>query len=308
MDRQALAAEIVRLKKEKQAVLLGHYYAPAEVQDVCDYVGDSLGLSRQAAKTEAKIIVFCGVHFMAETASVLAQDKKVLLPDLAAGCSLAESITGADVAAWREEHPKGVVISYVNTTAEVKAYTDCCCTSANAVEVVEKYKDAPAILFLPDWNLGHYVQRKTGVKMEIWRGACHVHDMFTASRILQALAKYPDAEVLVHPESSGSATPEIADNPRVHIASTTGMIRRAAESACKRFVVVTEPGTLHKMQAAAPGKELIRISDDAECEYMKLATLESVYNALLQEQHEVRVPAALAKKALLSIERMIAIG
>lgn len=308
MDSQSLAKEIGRLKREKNAVLLGHYYAHAEVQDVCDYVGDSLGLSRQAAATEAEIIVFCGVHFMAETASVLAQDKKVLLPDPEAGCSLAESITGADVAAWREAHPGGVVISYVNTTAEVKAYTDCCCTSANALEVVEKYRDAPAILFLPDWNLGHYVQRQTGVKMEIWRGACHVHDVFTASKILQAMAKYPDAEVLVHPESSGSSTPEIYGDPRVHITSTTGMIRRAAESNCERFVVVTERGTLHKMRAAAPGKELILISEDAECEHMKRATLEAVYAALVHEQHEVRVPAELARRAVASIERMIAIG
>lgn len=308
MDRQALKRAVQQLKREKRAVLLGHYYAPADVQDVCDYVGDSLGLSRQAATTDAAIIVFCGVHFMAETASILAQDKKVLLPDLAAGCSLAESITGADVAAWRERNPGGVVISYVNTTAEVKAYTDCCCTSANAVEVVTKYKDAPAILFLPDWNLGHYVMRRAGVRMEIWRGACHVHDAFTASRILRAMAKYPDAEVLVHPESNGSSTPEIMDNPRVHIASTTGMIRRAAESACERFIVVTEPGTLHKMRAAAPGKELLLVSDTAECEYMKRATLESVHEALLHERHEVRVPSELARRARASIERMIAIG
>lgn len=308
MDRQTLAGEVVRLKKEKKAVLLGHYYAPSEVQDVCDYVGDSLGLSRQAAATEAEIIVFCGVHFMAETASILAQDKKVLLPDTAAGCTLAESITGADVAAWRESHPGGAVISYVNTTAEVKAYTDCCCTSANALEVVKKYKDAPAILFLPDWNLGHYVQRQTGVKMEIWRGACHVHDVFTASKILQAMAKYPDAEVLVHPESSGASTPEIYSDPRVRITSTTGMIRRAAESASRQFVVVTELGTLYKMQKAAPGKELIPIAEDAECEHMKRATLEAVYESLVREQHEVRVPAELARRAVTSIERMIAIG
>jgi len=308
MNKQALTSEIIRLKKEKKAVLLGHYYVPADVQDVCDYVGDSLGLSRQAAATEAEIIVFCGVHFMAETASILAQDKKVLLPDVAAGCSLAESISAADVVAWKKKNPEGVVISYVNTTAEIKAFTDCCCTSANAVEVVRRYKDAPAILFLPDWNLGHYVQHQLGIPMEIWHGACHVHDVFTASKILRAMDLYPDAEVLVHPESSGSVTPEIADNPRVHIMSTSGMIRRAAESDCHRFVVVTEKGTLYRMQQAAPGKELIIISETAECENMKLITLEKVYESLVKEQYEIRVPAEVAGRAKSSIERMNAIG
>lgn len=308
IERSKLLEAINTLKRQKNAVLLGHYYAPPEVQDVCDFVGDSLGLSRQAAQTDADIILFCGVHFMAETASILAPTKKVLIPSLEAGCSLADGITGAQLKAWREANPDAFVIAYVNTTAEVKALTDCCCTSANAVNVVAHYaKTHDHILFVPDRNLGRYIQLKSGVQMELWDGACHVHDAFTEAIITQKMRQYPDAEVLVHPESAGSCSPEVLSSPRVFISSTTGMIARAAASPARQLIVVTEEGTLHKMSAAAPGKELILISPDARCDHMKHSTLEAVYQCLLTEQYEVKIPAALAERARLPIERMLAI-
>lgn len=306
--KHELLERLQELRKRHRAVLLGHYYVPPEVQDACDYVGDSLGLSRQAAESDADVIVFCGVHFMAETASVLAPDRRVLIPSLDAGCSLAESITGHDVAQWKAANPDGIVISYVNTTAEVKAYTDCCCTSANALLVVQQYADAKKILFLPDKNLGHYIMRKTGISMEIWDGACHVHDRFSEALIQARMAEYPEAEVLVHPESAGAWRDEIFGNPRVFIGSTTGMIKRAASSSAKQFLVVTEQGTLHQMQREAPGKELILVGPEAYCEYMKMMTLERVVRCLETGIHEVKVPVDIAKRAANSIERMLSIG
>ena len=305
---QRFQEEIQALKRQQHAVLLGHYYAPPEVQDVCDFVGDSLGLSRQAAATPAEVIVFCGVHFMAETASILAPSRKVLLPDLGAGCSLANSIEAEDVEQWRAQHPHGVVIAYVNTTAAVKALTDCCCTSANAVQVVQHYAGAERILFLPDWNLGHYVQATTGIEMDIWRGSCHVHDAFTASQILMRMGQEPEAEVLVHPESSGAVVPEIRHDPRVTIASTTGMIKHLKDSKAKKFLIVTEKGVLHKMHQVAPDKELLLIAPDAYCKYMALPTLPRVCEALRTGAPEVKVPAALAQRAYAPIKRMLEIG
>lgn len=301
-------ARIQALKKERNAVLLGHYYARPEVQDVCDYVGDSLGLSRQAAQTDADVIVFCGVHFMAETASILAQDKTVLIPAQNAGCSLAESITGAQIQAWREKHPGAVVISYVNTTAEIKAYTDCCCTSANAVEVVEHYRDAEEILFLPDWNLGHYIQAKINVPLKIWNGDCCVHARFTGDLIRKRMEEFPEAEVLIHPESPGANDPELINHPRVYVGSTSGMISRAGKSEAQELIVVTEIGTLHRMGQVAPGKKMIPISPSAACQHMKYATLAEVQRSLEQMRYEVRVEAELAEKARKSIDRMLAIG
>lgn len=308
MTREEIVAQIGELKRERNAVLLGHYYTHPEVQDVCDYVGDSLGLSRQAADTQADVIVFCGVHFMAETASILAQDKTVLIPALNAGCSLAESITGSKLRAWRERNPEAVVISYVNTTAEVKAYTDCCCTSANAVQVVEHYRDAEKILFLPDWNLGHYIQLKTGIPMEIWRGDCFVHADFVTPRVKARMAEYPEAEVLIHPESPAAHDPELLKDPRVHIGSTSGMIANAQTATARQIIVATEVGTLHKMSQAAPDKELIPLTTGALCGHMKHATLEQVLNALQNNQYEVRVPSDLAARAKRSIDAMLAIG
>ncbi len=305
---ERLQEEIQEQKRERHAVLLGHYYAPPEVQDVCDFVGDSLGLSRQAADTQAQMIVFNGVHFMAETASSLAPGRKVILPDLSAGCSLADSITAHDIEQWKAQYPRGVVIAYVNTTAAVKALTDCCCTSATAVQVVQHYAGAERILFLPDWNLGHYVQAVTGIKMDIWRGSCHVHDAFTASRILMRMAQEPGAEVLVHPESSGAVVPEIRNSPRVTIASTTGMIKHLKASRAKKFLIVTEKGVLHNMHQAAPEKELMLIGNDANCRYMQLPTLPKVREALRSGGPEVKVPEVLAQRAYGPIKRMLEIG
>ncbi len=308
MTREEIVDRIGKLKRERNAVLLGHYYVHPEVQDICDYVGDSLGLSRQAAATQADVIVFCGVHFMAETASILAQDKTVLIPARNAGCSLAESITGQQVRSWREENPGGVVISYVNTTAEVKAYTDCCCTSANAVQVVEHYRQAEKILFLPDWNLGHYIQLQTGIPMEIWRGNCYVHADFVTPLVKARMAEYPEAEVLIHPESPAAHDAALLQDPRVYIGSTSGMISSAQRAAARQLIVATEVGTLHKMGQAAPDKELIPLTASALCRHMKHATLEQVLNALERNEHEVRVPSDLAARAKRSIDAMLAIG
>ncbi len=308
MTKEEIVARIEELKRKRNAVLLGHFYARPEVQDVCDYVGDSLGLSRQAAETDADVIVFCGVHFMAETASILAQDKTVLIPVQNAGCSLAESITGAQLKAWREQHPEAVVISYVNTTADIKAYTDCCCTSANAVQVVEHYRDAEEILFLPDWNLGHYIQAKINRPMKIWNGDCCVHARFTAELIQKRMEEYPEAEVLIHPESPGANDPDLINNPRVYVGSTSGMIARAGKSEAEQLIVVTEVGTLHKMGEVAQGKQLIPISLSGECQHMKYATLEEVMLALEEMRYEVRVDSELAAMGKKSIDRMLAIG
>lgn len=311
MDEQIkrdLQARVEELKRKKQALVLGHYYLPLEVQEVCDYLGDSLGLSRRAAETEAPIIVFCGVHFMAETASILAPDRKVLLPALEAGCSLAESVTADQVRAWRESNPGGVVISYVNTSADVKAETDCCCTSANAVKVVERYRDASSILFLPDANLGRYVQARTGVKMEIWDGGCHVHAVFTRELLQQRMAEYPFAEVLVHPESAGAWRNGVINNPRVFVASTTGMIKRVAESTAQQFIVVTEEGVLHSMRKEAPAKEFIPIVASPICHHMKRNSLARLLSCLEQEAPEVKVDEAIRVRAEQAIRRMIAIG
>lgn len=308
LKQKALLEELTELRRTKRALLLGHYYALPEVQEVCDYVGDSLGLSREAAKADADIIVFCGVHFMAETASILAQDKKVLLPAAEAGCSLANGITGEQLASWKEAHPDHFVVAYVNTTAEVKAYTDCCCTSANALEVVKHYADGRRIMFVPDRNLGSYIRLTTGLDMELWDGACHVHNEFTTAVIKARMAQYPEARVLVHPESAGAADEAIRKDPRVFISSTTGMIKEAARCKEQQLLVVTEEGVLYKMQEAAPNKELIRIAPTAQCEHMKHATLETVVACLREERNEVRVPADLAARARLSIDRMLEIG
>lgn len=307
-DSKYLLEELTELRHKKRAILLGHYYANPEVQDVCDYVGDSLGLSREAAKSEADIIVFCGVHFMAETASILAQDKKVLLPSLEAMCSLANGITGEQLAAWREAHPGYFVISYVNTTADVKAYTDCCCTSSNALQVVKRYAPDHRLMFAPDRNLGRYIRLQTGIPMELWDGACHVHNEFTTAVITAQMRKYPEARVLVHPESAGASEDEIRNDPRVFISSTTGMINEAARCAERQILVVTEEGVLHKMRQVAPEKEFILVAPTAQCEHMKHATLQSVVECLRDEKNEVRVTPSLAARARVSIDRMLEIG
>ncbi len=312
-NREELSAEILRLKRERNAVILAHNYQVPEVQDIADYVGDSLGLSRTAAKTPADLIVFCGVHFMAETASIISPQKTVLLPDLGAGCSLAATIDADKLRAWKQEHPKAVVVSYVNTTAEVKAESDYACTSGNAVKIVNSIPRDREILFLPDMFLGAYVMEKTGRKMEVWPGECHVHAGITPDVVNQKIKENPDSEFLVHPEC-GCVTQFLYFSekgdfnlPLVEIQSTEGMVRHAKQSKSDKFLVATETGILHRMKKENPDKTFLPVKEDAICEYMKTITLEKVYRSLRDMVYEVRVPTQVADKARLSIQRMLEI-
>lgn len=306
--------QVLRLKKEKNAVILAHNYQLPEVQDVADFIGDSLALSRNAATTEADTIVFCGVHFMAETASIICPDKRVLIPDLEAGCSLASTINADELAAWKAEHPDAVVVSYVNTTADVKALSDYCCTSSNAVKVVNSIPADKKVLFLPDMFLGAYVAEVTKRKnMYIWPGECHVHAGIKAEDINKMLATLKNADFLVHPECSctSSTMYHMAKGDLAktgHVLSTEGMMKHARTSDAKQFVVATETGILYRMKKENPNKEFIPVKDDAVCRYMKKITLEKVYNALANNVFEVKVPKETAAKARLAIERMLAIS
>jgi quinolinate synthase len=306
-----LASEIMRLKEERNAVILSHNYQVPEVQDIADFVGDSLGLSQAAAKTPASVIVFCGVHFMAETASIISPDKIVLLPDLGAGCSLAATIDRPKLLAWKKEHPRAAVVSYINTTAEVKAESDYVCTSSNAVKVVNSIPRDREILFLPDLFLGAFVKEKTGREMEIWPGECHVHAGITPDVVNRKLGENSDAEFLVHPECGCvtqflySAQKGDYNMPLVQIASTEGMVRRARDSTAKKFLVATETGILHRMRKESPDKTFLPIKEDAVCQYMKTITLEKVANSLRNMVHEVRVPDETADKARTAIDRML---
>jgi quinolinate synthase len=310
-----LTERIKALAKERNAVILAHNYERPEVQDVADFVGDSLGLSREAAKTTADVIVFCGVHFMAETAAILSPAKTVLLPDLAAGCSLADTITADQLLAWKAEHPGAVVVSYVNTTAAVKAETDYCCTSGNAVEIVNSIPADREILFLPDLFLGAHVRRVTGREnFHVWPGECHVHAGITPLSLARRRQEHPSAELLVHPEC-GCATSVVeavsagaipADG--VQILSTEGMIRRPAESASREFIVATETGILYRLRRANPDKTFIAASDRAECQYMKMTTLPKVLRSLEAMQHPITVPEDVAARARRALERMVAVG
>ncbi|MCA0375236.1 MAG: quinolinate synthase NadA [Gemmatimonadetes bacterium] len=311
----ALAEEIRALAAANNAVILAHNYERPEVQDVADYVGDSLGLSREAAATDAEVIVFCGVHFMAETAAILSPDKTVLLPDLAAGCSLAGTIDAEQLRAWKAQHPGAVVVAYVNTTAEVKAESDWCCTSGNAVEVIHAIPPEQDILFLPDMFLGAHVRRVTGRQnIHVWMGECHVHAGIDPEHIARTRAAYPGAEFLIHPEC-GCATPVVeaigagaVDAANVHILSTEGMIKRPAQSDHDTFIVATEIGILHRLRRAHPGKQFIAANDRASCSFMKVTTLEKVRDALKFRQHRITVPADVAARARTAIERMVAVG
>ena len=283
------------------------------MQDVADFVGDSLGLSKEAARTGAREIVFCGVHFMAETAAVLCPDKRVLLPDLEAGCSLAATITAEELRAWKREHPGAVVVTYVNTTAAVKAESDYCCTSTNAVKVVESIPKDKEILFAPDMFLGTWVKRATGRdNVRVWQGECHVHAGMTPAELRARIQGYEDAEFLVHPEcgcvTNAMLLMQSGAIPAGRIVSTEGMVRRVRESPARRFVVATETGILHRMRKEAPGKELVPLNPQAVCQYMKRITLPKVERALQEGVHEVRVDKAVAERARQAIERMIAIG
>ena len=307
--------EIKALARERNAVILAHNYERPDVQDVADFVGDSLGLSREAAKTDANVIVFCGVHFMAETAAVLSPQKTVLLPDLAAGCSLASMIDAAQLRAWKAEHPGAVVVSYVNTSAEVKAESDYCCTSGNALEIVNTIPADTDILFCPDMFLGAHVQRMSGRKnMHIWMGECHVHAGIDPEDIRLKRSQHPEAEFLVHPEcgcstsvlemlSAGAIEPD-----GVQILSTEGMIRRPALSERDEFIVATEVGILHRLRRENPSKRFFAANERASCAYMKVTTLPKVKRALERLEHRITVPAPIADRARRAIERMIAIG
>jgi quinolinate synthase len=311
--RSGLAEEILALKKAKNAVILAHNYELPEVQDVADFVGDSLGLSREAEKTEAERIVFCGVHFMAETASIICPRKRVLIPDLEAGCSLADTINAEQLREWKAKHPGAVVVSYVNTSAEVKAESDYCCTSSNAVKVVSAVPPDKEILFLPDMFLGAYVRHTTGRKMHIWMGECHVHAGIRPEHIQQLKRDHPAAETLVHPECGCTTSflyyDAAGDMPgNTYFTSTEGMTRHVHESQSKEFIIVTETGILHRMQKQAPDKTFIPASREAVCRFMKMITLEKVARSLKEDVYEVKVPDAIASKARLAIDRMLRIG
>lgn len=304
---------ILAVKEKKNAVIIAHNYQLPEVQDIADFVGDSLALSRNAAQTNADTIVFCGVHFMAETASIICPEKRVLIPDFGAGCSLASTINAHELKAWITEHPNAIIVCYVNTSAEVKALSDYCCTSSNAVKVVNSIPKDREVLFLPDMFLGSYVAEVTKRKnMYIWPGECHVHAGIRAEEINKMLATFRDAEFLVHPECSCTsstlyhmATGELTK--RGHVLSTEGMMNHARTSNAKHFVIATETGIIHRMKKENPNKEFIPLKEDAVCKYMKKISLEKVYNSLVNDIYEVKVPANIAEKAKLSIDRMLSI-
>ncbi len=321
-----LGEEIRALAAQRDAVILAHNYQLPEVQDVADFLGDSLGLSREAAATEAETIAFCGVHFMAETASILSPEKTVLIPDLDAGCSLADSIDAAQLRAWKAEHPGAVVVMYVNTSAEVKAETDYCCTSSNAVSVVEhiwaEHGPDTEILFGPDMWLGAFVERETGLREDpdrrarfhVWDGECHVHAGIRPEDIAETRAEHPEAEFLIHPEcgcstqameyvAAGEIEPE-----GVHMLSTSGMLKHVEAHPDGSFIVATENGMLYPLQQAAPHAHLIEANRMAFCKYMKMITLPKLRDSLAEMKFEVSVPPAVAERARVPIERMVAIG
>jgi len=302
-----LVKEINRLKKEKNAVILAHYYQVAEIQDIADYVGDSLGLSQKAAETDADIIVFAGVHFMAETAKILNPSKTVVLPDVNAGCSLADSCPPKDFEAFTKQHPNHVVITYVNCSAEIKALSDIVCTSSNALKIVESIPKETPIIFAPDKNLGQYIINETGRDMLLWDGSCIVHEAFSIDKLIELHKKYPEHKIIAHPESET----HILDTAS-YIGSTSGMISFVREHADEKFIVATEAGILHKMQEEMPDTELIPApaKEDntcacSECHFMKMNTMQKLYDCLLNESPEINVDNNIRERALLPIERML---
>ena len=310
-----LKDKILKLKKDKDVVILAHNYQIPDVQDIADFVGDSLGLARHAAKTNHKIILFCGVHFMAETAAIISPEKKVIIPDLEAGCSLSDSITLEQLKKWKLDHPGAITVGYVNTTAEIKSELDYCCTSSNAVNIVKSIPSDKDVLFLPDMFLGSYVAKMTGRKnMFLWAGECHVHAGITPSDIDKKLSSMQNAEFLVHPECS-CTSPMLYDiasgnykNRQVQVLSTEGMMNYAKKSNSNEFVIATETGILYRMKQENPTKKFIPASEKAECQYMKMITLEKVYDSLVNETFEVKIPKNIALKARLAIDRMLSIS
>jgi len=309
-----LLGRIDRLRSQHNAVILAHYYQRPEVQDLADFVGDSLGLSQQVAGTSADVIVFCGVHFMAETAAILSPNKVVLLPDLGAGCSLADTITGDQMRAWKAQHPGAVVVSYINTTADVKAESDYCCTSSNAADIVNSIPEDREILFCPDMFLGAHVERVTGRRMHIWMGECHVHAGIDPSDLDAMRRQHPDAELLIHPECGCTASAmyrmSSGDLPGTTtvVTSTEGMVRHARESEAKTFIVATEVGILHRLEKVAPGKTFLPASSRAVCRFMKMITPEKIADSLETLSPRVTVDPMIAARARRAIDRMLAVS
>jgi quinolinate synthase len=303
-----LFEEIKRLKKEKNAIILAHYYQESEIQDIADYIGDSLGLSQEAAKTDADIIVFAGVHFMAETAKMLSPHKKVLLPDLKAGCSLADSCPPHLFRKFKEKYPDHVVVSYINCTAELKTLTDICCTSSNAVQVIESIPADKGIIFAPDINLGRYLVKKTGRDMILWNGSCMVHEIFSGEKITKLMLRHPDAKFIAHPECET----HILDKAD-YIGSTSGLLRYTQENEATKFIVATESGILHQMQKASPDKTFIPAPPNNtcacnECPHMRLNTLEKLYLCIKHELPEIELPEWVIEEGVNSINRMLEVS
>ncbi len=309
----SLIEEILRLKRERNAAILAHNYQRPEIQDLADVVADSLKLARSATEIDAPIIVLCGVHFMAETAAIANPEKTVLIPDVDAGCSLAATIQAEDVRRWRAEHPGGIVVAYVNTSAAVKAEADYCCTSGNAVSVIQALPPGVPVLFLPDFFLGSYLRELTGREMDVWMGECHVHAGLTPNMVTAKRNEFPDAELLVHPEcgcvsnvvyalGSGDILSESC-----HILSTERMMDRARTSPARRFVVATETGVLHRLRRENPEKEFYAVAEEAECLYMKMITLEKLRDSLRDLKYRVTVPPEIAARARRAIDRMLEI-
>lgn len=310
-----LVREICALKADRHAAILAHNYQRPEVQDLADVVADSLQMARRATSLDASVLVICGVHFMAETAAIANPNKQILIPDPNAGCSLAATIQATDVRAWRVEHPDGLVVAYVNTAAAVKAESDYCCTSGNAVAVIKALPPRVPVLFLPDFFLGQYLRRVTGRTLDVWMGECHVHAGMTKEGLDRRRAEYPDAEFLVHPECGcvtsamyyAEAEGDVASGS-IRIVSTEQMMQRARESDARRFVVATETGVLHRLRRENPGKEFHAAMESAECRYMKMITLENLRDSLRDLKYVVTVPREIAVRARGAIDRMLAIG
>ncbi len=305
-DNKLLIEKITALKQEKNAIILAHYYQEAEIQDIADFIGDSLDLSRKSAATDAGIIVFAGVHFMAETAKILSPGKKVLLPDLNAGCSLAESCPAADFKKFREQYPGHIVVSYVNTTAEIKALTDITCTSTNALQIINSIPVSQPIIFAPDRNLGNYINSITGRNMVLWNGACHVHEEFSLEKIVELKGKYPQSKLIAHPECPQPIR-ILAD----FIGSTSALLKFTEEDNGKEYIVATESGILHQMRKRNPGKIFIPAPpvDSTcgcnNCKYMKMHNLQKIYESLRDEKYEITLPADLIEKAKKPIQKML---
>jgi len=307
---KTLKEKIFQLKKEKNAVILAHYYQEEAIQEIADYVGDSLGLSQEAVKVDAAIILFAGVHFMAETAKILNPNKKVILPDLKAGCSLADSCPPDLFKAFKDKHPNHIVITYVNCSAEIKALSDIVCTSSNALKIVNSIPKETPIIFAPDKNLGKYIMEQTGREMVLWDGSCIVHEAFSLEKLIDLYKQHPDAVIIAHPESETHIL-----KTAKYIGSTAGMINYVKESSSNKFIVATEAGILYKMQQEVPQKTLIPAPSHedntcacSECAFMKMNTLQKVYDCLLNETPEIQVPLSIQKKALVPINRMLALS